>query len=234
MIDLLNGIFTQIESGHDMRRTFAFIIGSAMVLTLQPGIASATVTPCPISINLLRASQYQVLAGAALTFGATVTGANASDPALNGVNGDAVADMSAAIAGIAAMPGTTGTADLGGLTYKSGVYLSPAGAAMAVTGDVYLDGEKISGDSESCFIFYTPAALNTTAGITVHLINGAQAKNIYWVAGGAITTGASDILFGTFMSNAAITMGASTSLTGRLLGAAAVTIGASSSFSSYV
>jgi len=57
-----------------------------------------------------------------------------------------------------------------------------------------------------------------------------QAKNIYWVAGGAITTGASDILYGTFMSNAAITTGASTILTGRLLGAAAVTVGASSSF----
>jgi len=216
-----------------MRRSYAFILVSAMVLTLQPGIASASVTPCPTSINLLRANGYQILAGAALTFGATVLGANPSDPAKNGVNGDAVADMSAAIAGIAAMAGTTGTADLGGLTYKSGVYLSPAGAAMAVTGDVFLDGEKSTGDSDSCFIFYTPAALNTTAGITVHLANGAKAENIYWVAGGAITTGASDILFGTFMSNAAITMGASTILTGRLLGAAAVTVGASSEFKPY-
>jgi len=213
-----------------MRRTFACILGSAMVLSLQPGIASADVIPCPTSIDLQRASQYQILAGAALTFGATVLGAN---PTMDGIDGDAVADMSAAIAGIAALPGTTGTADLGGLTYTSGVYLSPAGAAMAVTGDVYLDGENATGDSDACFIFYTPAALNTTAGITVHLLHGTQAKNIYWVAGGAITTGASDILYGTFMSNAAITMGASTILTGRLLGAAAVTVGASSEFKLY-
>jgi len=214
-----------------MRRINSFIVGSAVVLSLLPGIASANPSfLCPASIQLNRAVNYQILAGAALTFGATVTGASPSDPTKNGVNGGAVADMSAAIAGIAALPGTTGTADLGGLFYKSGVYLSPAGAAIAVTGDVWLDGEKTGGDSDACFIFYTPAALNTTAGITVHLTNGAQAKNIYWVAGGAITTGASDILSGTFMSNAAITTGASTILTGRLLGAAAVTVGASSSF----
>jgi hypothetical protein len=217
-----------------MRRTYAFILVSAMVLTLQPGIASAS-DPSVTTVNgpagaksyriaLGQATSYQILAGAALTFGATVLGA---DPDSSGVNGDAVADMSAVIAGIFALPGKVGTADLGGLTYTPGVYSSPAGAAIAVTGDVTLDAQ---GDSSAVFIFYTPAALNTTAGITVHLSNGAQAKNIYWVAGGAITTGASDILFGTFMSNAAITMGASTILTGRLLGAAAVTVGASSNF----
>jgi len=225
-----------------MKRISAYLLVTLVALSMQPAasFAASPVTPdatsCPalanLQINLNRAASYQILAGAALTFGATVTGAQTATANVIGVNGDAVADMSAAIAGIAALGGTTGTADLGGLTYKSGVYLSPAGAAIAVTGDVILDGGNTDGQINPCsyFIFYTPAALNTTAGIKVSLINGADAKNIYWVAGGAITTGASDILFGTFMSNAAITTGASTTLHGRLLGAAAVTVGASSIF----
>jgi hypothetical protein len=207
-----------------MKRIFAFLLVSVVVLSMQPAIANHLPT-CDRPINLKSASPYKILAGAALTFGATVTGAETSKI---GVDGDAVAHMSAEIAYIAACPGTTGTADLGGLTYQPGVYLSPAGAAIAVTGDVTLDG---GGNPNSVFIFYTPAAMNTTAGIEVTLKCGAKAKNVYWVAGGAITTGASDILFGTFMSNAAITTGASTTLTGRLLGAAAVTVGASSVFS---
>jgi len=217
-----------------MKRIFAFLLVSVVVLSMQPAIADIAdiaLPTCSAPIDLGAASSYKILAGAALTFGATVTGAGTStETSKIGVNGDAVAGMSAAIAyisNIAKCPGTTGTADLGGLTYKPGVYLSPAGAAIAVTGDVTLDG---GGDRTSVFIFYTPAAMNTTAGIKVTLKCGAQAKNVYWVAGGAITTGASDILFGTFMSNAAITTGASTNLTGRLLGAAAVTIGASSIF----
>jgi hypothetical protein len=207
-----------------MNRLQTYFLVSALLLTAVPGTAQADPTVCDSSIDLSRASNYQILAGAALTFGATVLGANSDS---SGVNGDAVADMSAVISCISALPGTTGTADLGGLTYTPGVYLSPGGAAMAVTGAVILDAQ---GDSSARFIFYTPAALNTTAGIKVSLINGAQAENVYWVAGGAITTGASDILFGTFMSNAAVTIGASTNLTGRILGAAAVTVGASTHF----
>jgi len=214
-----------------MKRISAYLVVTVVALSMQPAAAFAETHSClklaHLPINLSRAGSYQILAGAALTFGASVTGAETTTANVIGVSGDAVADMSAAIAGISALDGTTGTADLGGLTYKSGVYLSPAGAAIAVTGDVILDGEN---DSCSYFIFYTPAALNTTAGIKVTLKNGADANNIYWVAGGAITTGASDVLFGTFMSNAAITTGASTILTGRLLGAAAVTVGASSIF----
>ena len=211
-----------------MKRIFAFLLVSVVVLSMQPAIATESSSTCWDTITLGRAIPYKILAGAALTFGATVTGAETSTAASTiGVNGDAVADMSAVIACISALSGTAGTADLGGLTYKPGVHLSPAGAAIAVTGDVTLDGAH---NPDSVFIFYTPAAMNTTAGIKVTLKCGAQAKNVYWVAGGAITTGASDILFGTFMSNAAITTGASTTLTGRLLGAAAVTIGASSIF----
>jgi hypothetical protein len=214
-----------------MKRISAYLLVTVVALSMQPAAAFAGPVTCSApanpQINLNRAASHQILAGAALTFGATVTGAETTTVNVIGVDGDAVADMSAAIAGIAALDGTTGTADLGGLTYTSGVYLSPAGAAIAVTGDVILDGQN---NPCSYFIFYTPAALNTTAGIKVSLINGADAKNIYWVAGGAITTGASDILFGTFMSNAAITTGASTTLSGRLLGAAAVTVGASSIF----
>jgi len=190
----------------------------------NPSLGAAVTSPVATATALDRAESFQILAGAALTLGASVTGVVGTS---TGISSDAVSDLSAAIARIGALPGTTGTADLGGLTYAPGVYLSPGGAAIAVTGNVVLDAKN----HPNCFfIFYTPAALNTTASITMTLINGAQAKNVFWVAGGAITTGASDTLVGTFLSNAAITTGASSLITGRLMAAAAVTVGASNIF----
>ncbi len=202
----------------------ALSAASALFVVGSPASSAGLSSHLPFTIQLATAGEYQVLAGAALTVGASVDGLE--NDAI-GVSSDAVVDLSAAIASISGVGGTTGTADLGGLTYAPGVHLSPGGAAIAVTGDVVLDGQN---DPNSSFFFYTPAALNTTASITMTLINGAQAKNVYWIAGGAITTGASDILVGTFMSNAAITTGASSIITGRLLAAAAVTVGASNIF----
>jgi len=214
------------------------LIASTFALT-SPATAAPIQTilgsdcdPSPVyetSVQLGSAAHYQILAGAALTWGADIHGAL---PAPTIEYPDAVADLSHAIAEVGERPGTVGTADLGGLTYSPGVHLSPAGAAFAVTGDITLDGTNSCGqeDPDSVFIFYTPAALNTTAGITVPLMGGAKAKNIYWVAGAAITLGAGGTFYGTFMSNAAITTGASEIISGNLLAAAAVTVAASNHF----
>ena len=212
-----------LESGVSMKKLSPTLLSIVLIASTLGAMSTASASVEP-TVDLATAANFQILAGSALTLGASVTG---TKPDSDGISSSAVEDLSAAIAAVSEFPGVTGTADLGGLTYGPGVYLSPAGAAFAMTGDVVLDAKD---NSDAIFIFYTPAAMDTTASITISLINGAQAKNVYWVAGGAITTGASDILVGTFMSNAAITTGASDTITGSLLGGAAVTVGASNNF----
>jgi hypothetical protein len=188
---------------------FIFALG---ISPLQPAQAASWV-------NLGSAGNYQILSGSAITVGAGSVGI---DPAFDGVSSSAVADLAAAISAASGLSGVTVSADLGGVTYTPGVYLSPGGAAFAMTGNVILSGAGI-------FIFYTPAALNITAGV-ITMLNGATAANVYWIAGGAITIGASSTLEGIFMSSAAITTGASNTFTGCLLAAAAVSVGASNIF----
>jgi len=185
-------------------------------ILLTPVAAKAT---SPIQLG--DAAHFQILSGTALTIGGGVIGA---DPLVDGVSAPAVTDLNIAIASVSGLSATSIPADLGGSTITPGIYKAAGGAAFAVTGNVVLNG---LGGVNPTFIFYTPAAMNTTAGIVITLINGAQPQNVYWVIGGAITTGASGSLSGTFMSSAAITTGASNTLAGCLLGAAAVTIGAS-------
>lgn len=192
---------------------------SALVFCLSLPAAISVGATAPI--NLRSAGKYQILSGAVITIGAGSLGVQ---PTFDVVSAPAVADLAAAISEASGLSGTAVAADLGGVTYTPGVYLSPGGAAFAMTGNVILSGA-------GTFIFYTPAALNITAGVVI-LINGATAQNVYWITGGAITTGASSTLVGIFMSGAAITTGASNILTGCLLAAAAVTVGAATIFNS--
>lgn len=195
----------------------------SLVLAINVFSPSTAVSASP-QINLGSAGKFQILSGSVITLGGGVIGA---EPEFDVVSTSAVADLQLAIASVSSFSGTTGTADLGSLTYGPGVYLSPGGAAFAMTGDVILDGR---GELDPIFIFYTPAAMNTTAGVTITLTNGAQTRNVYWVVGGAITTGASSNLSGIFMSNAAITTGASNTFTGCILGVGAITVGAANVF----
>ncbi len=170
------------------------------------------------------AGNFQIVSGAAITLGGAITGldvgnVSTSTPAVN--------DLRSALASLFATPAISVPADLGGGTYLPGTYSAVGGAAFAMTSSIILDGKN---DCKSKFIFVTPAAMNTTAGISITLINGAKASNVFWAVGGAITTGAGANLSGNFLSSAAMTIGASTSINGRLLALAAVTVGASVTF----
>lgn len=218
MIMKKNELFQSRKSrGNNLVIAMALMIALTLISPAGPVSASST-------INLGSAGKFQVLAGSAITLGGGVIGA---EPEFDVVSSSAVADLQLAIASASTLSGTTGTADLGSHTYTPGVYLSPGGAAFAMTGDVILDG---MGNANSEFIFYTPAAINTTAGIKITLTNGAHTRNIYWIAGGAITLGANNSISGIFMSSAAITTGAVNTFTGCLLSAATVTVGAGSVF----
>jgi hypothetical protein len=173
------------------------------------------------------AGNFQIVSGAAITLGGAITGL---DPANASTATQAVSDLRSTLASLSATPGTSVPADLGGRTYLPGTYVAAGGAAFAMTTNVILDGKN---DCASKFIFITPAAMNTTAGISITLINEAKASNVFWVVGGAITTGASNKLVGNFLSSAAMTIGASSSIDGRLLALAAITVGASIGFQGF-
>lgn len=112
----------------------------------------------------------------------------------------------------------------GGETLTAGVY-ALAGAG-SISGTL-----NLSGSDSDVFIFKIHGALTTAAGTTVNLINGAQARNVFWVAtsAGAMTIAATTIMKGTlFAKDAAASLGAGSTLEGRLFtNSGAITVGPS-------
>jgi type VI secretion system secreted protein VgrG len=107
-------------------------------------------------------------------------------------------------------------------TLTAGLYGTESSVALAISGTVTLDG---AGDNRSIFIIRTGSALDFAAATTIILINGAQASNIYWVAGSALTMGASSKAFGNFLARSAMTVGANSVVTGAFLTQGAITLG---------
>lgn len=114
-------------------------------------------------------------------------------------------------------PGGTdpGAGQLGGLTLAPGVYKSASGSfaitnpVKIATGDLVLDAR---GDPNAVWIFQAPTSLTVgiagpTGARSVSLINGAQAKNVFWYVGSAATINAAGggVMVGTIMSSAGIT-----------------------------
>lgn len=99
-----------------------------------------------------------------------------------------------------------------GETVLPGVYSTSA--ALSIAGVLTLDG---GGNPNALFIFKSPAAINTSAGTSIVLKNGASACNIFWLAQGAVAMGAGTIMKGTLIANGgAVAMGAECTLEGRM------------------
>lgn len=112
-----------------------------------------------------------------------------------------------------------------GETLTSGIY---ATAASTIAGVLTLDGQN---NSNSLFIFKINGALGIGDATIIYLINGAKAKNVFWVTEGGISIGANSTVKGTFLSHGgAAAMGSSCILEGRLLS----TIGAVNTVSSTI
>jgi hypothetical protein len=116
----------------------------------------------------------------------------------------------------AAMPGGIdvstlggGAGQLGNRTLAPGVYKSAPGTYAIQSGDLTLDGR---GDPNSVWVFQMATTL-TVGGPgaafpqSVHLVNGAQAKNVYWQVGSAATINAAGggTMVGTIISSATTT-----------------------------
>ena len=105
------------------------------------------------------------------------------------------------------------------LTFGSGEILYPgvynvAGAA-SISGTLTLNGNN---EMNPLFIIRANAgAFNTGAGTNVILTNGATAKNVFWIADGAVGLGANTNISGTLFSHGAAVAGANSIVTGRLL-----------------
>jgi hypothetical protein len=108
---------------------------------------------------------------------------------------------------------TTHTPAFGsGETLNAGVYT--IGAAGSVAGSLTLDA---LGDPNAVFIFRYGGAFSTGASSSVILANGASACNVFWVAEGAVSLGATTSMQGTLIAhNGAILVAAGSSITGGL------------------
>ena len=108
---------------------------------------------------------------------------------------------------------------LAGRTLPPGVYLSTTGVydigkLTRVQSILTLDA---GGDANAVWVFQTAAGTGTlTVGLTgpatpavpiqVLLINGAQAKNVFWYVPAGATIGTGATMVGTILANASITM----------------------------
>lgn len=97
-----------------------------------------------------------------------------------------------------------------GETLLAGAYY--LAGAITHTGVITLDGNN---DPDAVFIIRSGAALDVAASASVVLTNGAQAKNVFWLAVGAIGISTGCTLIGTYIGKAAIAAGVGLNLIGR-------------------
>ena len=111
----------------------------------------------------------------------------------------------------ASKPGGTdpGAGELGGLTLAPGTYKAAGGTFKITNGTLTLDAQ---GDPNAQWFFQTAAGL--TVGIagpagarSVVMINGGQAKNVYWYVGSAavINGAGGGVMTGTIIASAGVT-----------------------------
>ena len=124
-----------------------------------------------------------------------------------------MADLQIAYANAAGRPaGTPLPAVLSG-SFAPGVHSTIAATGTAAGGTFTIDGQ---GNPDAVFIFQVGGALALGANTTMTLINGAQAKNVFWQVAGAGSLGAANVFVGTLMAGTAVASGAGSTVSGRL------------------
>ena len=113
-----------------------------------------------------------------------------------------------------------GGGEIGGFTLPGGVYKWTAGLSIS-TADLTLDG---GGNPNAVWIFQIGSGLNVASGRKIILINGAQAKNIFWQVGSTAVIGTNAQFNGIILSKAAINMQTGATTNGNLLAQTAVTL----------
>lgn len=115
---------------------------------------------------------------------------------------------------------TSISGNINGLTLVPGLYESGTSIEISPGGILYLDGQ---GDVNAVFVIRSATSITTSATSEVRLTNGANAANIYWAAGSAVTLGTNSKMKGTIIASTSISLQTGARLDGRALiqGAAA-------------
>ena len=137
----------------------------------------------------------------------------------------ALADATQAYNDLAALPAGSdpGAGQLGGLVLAPAVYTAAGGTFAITSGDLVLDAQ---GNANAVWVFQSASALTVGLSATprrVTLINGAQARNVYWKVGSAARIEDGSTMVGTIIAPAGVTVStagqtAQTTLIGRALG----------------
>jgi hypothetical protein len=208
-------------------------IGGTALTSIRNGAGATTTVKeaNPAIVDLGSASSFGGLATGAITgigvcegdLGAlvgavavTITTPGYTNYGTGSAEGDAAqTDFFAAIADIDSRVGTVigpAALEIGGMTLTRGVY-DIVGAATMTT-PFTLDGEN---DPNAVFIIRCGAAFSVTAAIEMLMINGAQAKNVFWRLVGAGSLGAAAYVEGNFLGHSTWGYGAAANSKGRIL-----------------
>ena len=189
-------------------------LGTTAACTLITGLhdAANVYTETPLNIGAVNGSIYC----APPAPGTTTTFAIATQ---------ARADAQTAYNTLAALPpgSDPGAGQLGGLVLPAAVYTAAGGTFAITTGDLTLDAQ---GDANAVWVFQSAAALTVGLSATprrVLLINGAQARNVFWQVGSAARIEDRSSMVGTIIAPAGVTIStagqtAQTTLIGRAIG----------------
>ena len=204
---------------------------TASVLGVSASVNTQITHTGPAAPDLKTAYGYGLLAGTTitntgattdtgnlgLTPGSSVTGAPTVLGATNIDNPAAIqaqADLTAAYLDAQGRAGgTVVSGDIGGTSPAPGVYKSTSSLAVT-TADLTLDA---AGDPTAVWIFQIATTFLLSAGKSIVLANGAQAKNVFFAVGSSATLNAASHLRGTIMALTSITEVTGGLVDGRLL-----------------
>jgi len=110
-----------------------------------------------------------------------------------------------------------GAGDIGGQTLTPGLYKWTS--AVVIPTDI-----TISGGPNDIWIFQVAGTLIMSSAVNVTLSGGAQAKNIFWQAAGAVTFGTTSHFEGNILGQTGINLQTGASINGRMLAQTAVTL----------
>jgi hypothetical protein len=211
------GLFTVINNG-----SIGTIAASTLITGFHDGTTGDIYTETPLNKGLVtgRIHTAPPPPGSAASFQIATAGLLDANNTYNNISP-------------ANRPGGTdpGAGELGGLTLPPGVYKSASGTFNISNGNLTLDA---MGNPNAEWIFQTAAGL--TVGVagplgakSVLLINGAQAKNVYWYVGSAavINGAGGGVMTGTIISSAGITFSTAGNAVQTVLNGRAISLNAS-------
>lgn len=110
-----------------------------------------------------------------------------------------------------------GAGNIGGKTLTAGLYKWTG--TLIIPTDI-----TISGGPDDVWIFQVSGTLTMSSAVNITLAGGAQAKNIYWQAAGAVTLGTTSHFEGNILGATGINLQTGATINGRLLAQTAVTL----------